>query len=120
MIPKETLNDLYPSLLQTFRALALAVAGSLGLQGCATLPGQEPATQVSSVPRLVTTDYYANCYQPVEELRRYDVSARMAKRQEEARTAGILAGAAMALSPGLLWTVATGVAARYWAGWRAA
>jgi uncharacterized protein YcfJ len=76
-------------------ALALAIAGSLGLHGCATLPGQESTTQVSSVARLVTTDYYPNCYQPVEELRRYDVSARMAKRQEEARTAGILAGAAI-------------------------
>lgn len=73
--------------------LVLAIAGSLGLHGCANLPGQE--SQVSSVPRLVTTDYYPNCYQPVEDLRRYDVSARMAKRQEEARTAGILAGAAL-------------------------
>lgn len=76
-------------------AVALAVAAGLGLQGCATLPGQPSATQVSSVPRLVTTSYYPKCYQPVEELRRYDVSARMAKRQEEARTAGILAGAAI-------------------------
>ena len=73
--------------------LVLAIAGSLGLHGCANMPGQE--SQVSSVPRLVTTNYYPNCYQPVEELRRYDVSARMAKRQEEARTAGILAGAAL-------------------------
>lgn len=73
--------------------LAFAIAGSLGLQGCANMPGQE--SQVSSVPRLVTTDYYPNCYQPIEDLRRYDVSARMAKRQEEARTAGILAGAAL-------------------------
>ena len=73
--------------------LAFAIAGSLGLHGCANMPGQE--SQVSSVPRLVTTNYYPNCYQPVEELRRYDVSARMAKRQEEARTAGILAGAAL-------------------------
>ena len=73
--------------------LAFAIAGSLGLHGCANMPGQE--SQVSSVPRLVTTHYYPNCYQPVEELRRYDVSARMAKRQEEARTAGILAGAAL-------------------------
>lgn len=73
--------------------LVLAIAGSLGLHGCANLPGQE--SQVSSVPRLVTTDYYPNCYQPIEDLRRYDVSARMAKRQEEARTAGILAGAAL-------------------------
>jgi hypothetical protein len=32
--------------LQTFRASALAVAGSLGLHGCATLPGQESTTQV--------------------------------------------------------------------------
>lgn len=73
--------------------LVLAIAGSLGLHGCANMPGQE--SQVSSVPRLVTTNYYPNCYQPVEELRRYDVSARMAKRQEEARTAGILAGVAL-------------------------
>lgn len=73
--------------------LVLAVAGSLGLHGCATLPGQE--SQVSSVPRLVTTDYYPNCYEPIEDLRRYDVSARMAKRQEEARIAGILAGAVL-------------------------
>lgn len=75
--------------------LALAVAGVLALNGCANLPGQESSTQVSGVPRLVTTNYYPNCYQPVEELRRYDASARMAKRQEEARTAGILAGAAI-------------------------
>jgi hypothetical protein len=54
-------------------------------------------------PGLVTTDYYPNCYQPVEELRRYDVSARMAKRQEEARTAGVSWPAPrLALSPGRL------------------
>lgn len=75
--------------------LALAVAGSVGLYGCATMPGQESTTQVSSVPRLVTTSYYPGCYQPVEELRRYDSSTRMAKRQEQARTTGILAGAAI-------------------------
>ena len=82
---------LHPTLKHS--ALAFAIAGSLGLHGCATMPGEE--SQVSSVPRLVSTDYYPNCYQPIEDLRRYDVSARMAKRQEEARTAGILAGAAI-------------------------
>ena len=81
----------HPALKQSL--LAFAIAGSLGLHGCATMPGEE--SQVSSVPRLVSTDYYPNCYQPIEDLRRYDVSARMAKRQEEARTAGILAGAAI-------------------------
>ena len=81
----------HPALKQSL--LAFAIAGSLGLHGCATMPGEE--SQVSSVPRLVSTDYYPNCYEPIEDLRRYDVSARMAKRQEEARTAGILAGAAI-------------------------
>ncbi len=75
--------------------LALAVAAGLGLNGCANMPGQESSAPVAGVPRLVSTSYYPQCYQPVEELRRYDASARMAKRQEEARTLGILTGVAI-------------------------
>lgn len=73
--------------------LALAVAGCLSLHGCANMPGS--SSQVSDVPRMVSTHYYPKCYQPVEELRRYDASSRMAKRQEEARAVGIMAGAVL-------------------------
>ncbi len=84
-------------LADTFKqtGLALAIASLLGLNGCANLPGNESSAPVASVPRLVSTNYYSKCYQPVEDLRRYDASARMAKRQEEARTLGILTGAAI-------------------------
>lgn len=82
--------------------LALAVAASLGLNGCANMPGQESSAPVAGVPRLVSTSYYPKCYQPVEELRRYDASARMAKRQEEAKTAGVLTGVAIGAVAGAL------------------
>ncbi len=76
-------------------ALVLTIASCIGMYGCANLPGSNDTSKVAEVPRMVTTDYYPRCYQPIEELRRYDASSRMAKRQEEARTLGILAGAAL-------------------------